>query len=125
MAGWGDCTLRSFVVCTYEQIMDDEMGGTCSAYGVTKNAYTILVGNPEGKRPFGKPTRSGEDNIKVDLKEITLESADCIYLTEDGVQCRSCEHGNRPYSLNGEEFLDQLCILLGSLPRWAVLHGVS
>jgi hypothetical protein len=32
-------------------------------------AYRIMVGKPEGKKPFGKPRRRWEDNIKMDLKE--------------------------------------------------------
>jgi hypothetical protein len=28
------------------------------------------VGEPEGKRPIGRPRRRWEDNIKMDLKEI-------------------------------------------------------
>jgi hypothetical protein len=34
--------------------------------GETKNAYRILVGKPEGKRPLGRRRRV--DNIKMDLK---------------------------------------------------------
>jgi hypothetical protein len=34
------------------------------------NAYKILMGKPEGKRPLGRPRRRGVDNIKMDLKEI-------------------------------------------------------
>jgi hypothetical protein len=33
-----------------------------------KNAYRILVGKPEGKRPLGRPRRSWEDDIKMDLR---------------------------------------------------------
>jgi hypothetical protein len=29
-----------------------------------------LVGKPEGRRPFGKPRRRWEDNIKMDLPEV-------------------------------------------------------
>jgi hypothetical protein len=29
----------------------------------------ILVGDPEGKRPAGRPRRRWEDNIKMDLRE--------------------------------------------------------
>jgi hypothetical protein len=29
-----------------------------------------MVGEPEGKRPLGRPRRSCEDNIKMDLREI-------------------------------------------------------
>jgi hypothetical protein len=32
-----------------------------------RNAYRILVGKPEGKRPLGKPRGRLEDNIKMDI----------------------------------------------------------
>jgi hypothetical protein len=35
-----------------------------------KNAYRILVGKPEGKRPLGRPRRMWVDNVKIDLREI-------------------------------------------------------
>jgi hypothetical protein len=39
------------------------MGRACSTNGEKSNAYRILVGNPEGKRPLGRPRRTWEDNI--------------------------------------------------------------
>jgi hypothetical protein len=33
------------------------MGRTCSTNGEKRNAYMILVGKPEGKRPLGRPRR--------------------------------------------------------------------
>jgi hypothetical protein len=38
--------------------------------GEKGNAYRILVGKPEGKRPLGRPRRRWVNNIKVDLREI-------------------------------------------------------
>jgi hypothetical protein len=35
-----------------------------------RNAYRILVGKLEEKRPIGRPTPEWEDNIKMDLREI-------------------------------------------------------
>jgi hypothetical protein len=35
-----------------------------------RNAYRILVGEPEGKRPVGRPRRRWVDNIKMDLRKI-------------------------------------------------------
>jgi hypothetical protein len=35
-----------------------------------RNAYRILAGMPEGKRPLGRPRRRWVDNIKMDLREI-------------------------------------------------------
>jgi hypothetical protein len=48
------------------------------------NAYMVLVGKPEGKKPLGRPKRKWEDNIKVDLREIGWK--DWIHLTQDGDQ---------------------------------------
>jgi hypothetical protein len=41
--------------------------GHVARMGTTRNAYRILVGKPEGKRPLGRPRRSWLDNIKMDL----------------------------------------------------------
>jgi hypothetical protein len=46
------------------------MGWTRSTNGEQRNAYRILVGKPEGKRPLGKPTRRWEDTIKIDVGEM-------------------------------------------------------
>jgi hypothetical protein len=40
----------------------------CSTNGEKRNAYRILVGKPEGKRPLGRPRRRWLDNTKIDLK---------------------------------------------------------
>jgi hypothetical protein len=34
------------------------------------NAYRLLVGIPEGKRPLGRPRRNTVDNIEIDLGKI-------------------------------------------------------
>jgi hypothetical protein len=44
------------------------MGRACSTHGEKINAYMILVGKPERKRPLGRPRRKGENNIKMDFK---------------------------------------------------------
>jgi hypothetical protein len=38
--------------------------------GAKSNAYRILVGKPEGKRPLGRPRCRWVDNIKINLREI-------------------------------------------------------
>jgi hypothetical protein len=35
-----------------------------------KNAYSLLVGKPEGRRPLGRPRRRWLDNIRMDLVEV-------------------------------------------------------
>jgi hypothetical protein len=48
-----------------------------------KNAYMILVGKPEGKRPLGKPRRRWVNNIKMDIREIGCGDMDWIDLAQD------------------------------------------
>jgi hypothetical protein len=48
--------------------------------GEKRNAYRILVGNPEGKRLLGRPRRGWVDNIKMDLREIGRNDRDWIAL---------------------------------------------
>jgi hypothetical protein len=44
--------------------------------GEKRNVYKLLVGNPEEKRPLGRPRRRWIDNIKMDLLEIRLNVVD-------------------------------------------------
>jgi hypothetical protein len=65
------------------------MGRACSRHWEKRNAYRILVGKPEGKRPLGKPKRRWDDNIKRDLREIGWGSMDWIHLVQDRDQWKS------------------------------------
>jgi hypothetical protein len=51
--------------------------------GGKRNAYRLLVGKPEGKRPLGRPRRRWADNIKIDLLEIGWGGVDWIGLAQD------------------------------------------
>jgi transposase len=53
------------------------------------NAYSILVGRPEGKRPQGRPRCSWMDNIIMDLREIGWGGMDWIDLAQDMDQWRA------------------------------------
>jgi hypothetical protein len=59
--------------------------------GERKEVYWVLVGQPEGKRPLGRPMRRGEDNIKMDIQEVGSGSMDWVELAEDR---GTCECGN-------------------------------
>jgi transposase len=53
------------------------------------NAYRILVGKPEGKRPLGRPRRRSVDNIKMDLRETGWGCMGWIDLAQDSEQWRA------------------------------------
>jgi hypothetical protein len=60
------------------------VGRACSTNGEKRNAYRILVGKPEGKRPLGRQRRKWVDNIKMDLRQIGWDGMDWIGLAQDG-----------------------------------------
>jgi hypothetical protein len=47
-----------------------------------RDAYRILVGRPEGRRPLERPRRRWEDSIKTDLQEVGW-GRDWIELAQD------------------------------------------
>ena len=51
--------------------------------GEGRGMYRILMGKPEGKRPLGRPSRSWEDNIKMDVQEVGCGGMDWIELAQD------------------------------------------
>jgi hypothetical protein len=54
-----------------------------------RNAYSILVGKPEGKRALGRPRHRWVDNIKMDFKDIGWDCIDWIDLAQDMEQWRT------------------------------------
>jgi hypothetical protein len=63
--------------------------GHVARMGENMNAYKILVGKPEGKRPLERPRRMWVKNIKMDLKEIRWGDMDWIDLAQDRDQWRT------------------------------------
>jgi hypothetical protein len=48
-----------------------------------RNAYRLLVGKPEGRRPVGRPRRRWLDNFRMDLVEVRWGDVDWIGLAQD------------------------------------------
>jgi hypothetical protein len=57
--------------------------------GEGRDAYRVLVGRPESKRPLGRPRCRWEDNIKMDLRETGINRVNWIQLAQDRVQWRA------------------------------------
>ena len=49
----------------------------------SRNAYRVLLGKPEGKRPLGRPRLRWEDNTKIDLKEVGSDAWNWMNLSQD------------------------------------------
>ncbi|KAJ4447195.1 hypothetical protein ANN_09197 [Periplaneta americana] len=92
--------------------------------GESRNAYRVLVGRPEGKRPLGRPRRRGEDNIKIDLREVGYDDRDWINLAQDRDQWRA--YVRAAMNLRGIAPIEidrQLCQVYGQADG-ALLHKV-
>jgi hypothetical protein len=63
--------------------------GHVARLGETRNAYRILVGKPEGKRPLGRPRHGWVDNMKIDLRKIGWDGVDWIDLAQNRDQWRA------------------------------------
>jgi hypothetical protein len=57
--------------------------GHVARMGEKSNAYRLLVGKPEGKRPLGRPRRRWMDNIRMYLGEVGWGVVDWIGLAQD------------------------------------------
>ena len=56
---------------------------------LSRNAYRVLMGKPEGKRPMVRSRRCWEDNIKMDLREVGCDPGDWMALAVDKDQWRA------------------------------------
>jgi hypothetical protein len=54
-----------------------------------RNAYRILVGKPEGKRPLRRPRCMRKNNIKMDISETGWGDMDWIDLAQDRDQWKA------------------------------------
>ena len=48
-----------------------------------RSAFKILTGKLTGKRHLGKPRRRWEDNIRMDLKEISINTRNWVDSAQD------------------------------------------
>jgi hypothetical protein len=56
--------------------------GHVARMGERRNAYRLLVGKPEGKRPLGRPRRRWVGNLRMDLVELGWGDVDWIGLAQ-------------------------------------------
>jgi hypothetical protein len=101
------------------------MGRACGTHGEKKNAYRILVGKPDGKRPLGRPRPGWEDNIKIDCRGIGWGGMDWIYLAQGKDQRRALV--NTVMTLRVPQNIGNFLSgrVTNGFSRRAQLHGVS
>jgi hypothetical protein len=62
--------------------------GHVARRGERRGVYRVLVGRPEGKRLLGRPRRRWEVSVKMDPREIGIDEANWIRLTQHRVRWR-------------------------------------
>jgi hypothetical protein len=64
--------------CSGDQIEKNEMGCACSTYGGEERCIHEFGGEPEGKRPLGRPSRRWDNNTKKDIQGLAFGGMDWI-----------------------------------------------
>jgi hypothetical protein len=57
--------------------------------GDRRGVYRVLVGNPEGKTPLGRPGSKLGDNIKTNFQQVGWRDMDWIDVAQDRERCRA------------------------------------
>jgi hypothetical protein len=57
--------------------------GHVARMGEDRGVHRVLVGNPAGKRPLGRPRRRWEDNIKMDFQKVGGGRGNWMELAQD------------------------------------------
>ncbi|KAJ4446527.1 hypothetical protein ANN_13223 [Periplaneta americana] len=90
--------------------------GHVARMGESRNACRVLVGRPEGKRPLGRPRRTWEDNIKMDLRrwDMMIETGLILHRigTDGGLMSLPSKEtlsGHSDNSFRGEGYI-QCCV---------------
>ena len=53
-----------------------------------RSALKILTGKPTGKRPLRRPRRRWEDNVRMDVKELGINTRNWVDSAQDSNYCR-------------------------------------
>jgi len=81
--------------------------GHVAHMGEERGVYSVLVGKPEGRRPWGRPRHRWVDNIRMDLHEVGCGYMDWIGLSQDRDRWRTLVSAVEPSgSMKCGEFLD-------------------
>ena len=59
------------------------MDRPCTSKEEGRNVFKILIGNPTRKRLLGRPRRTWEENIRIDRKEIGINTRNWVDSAQD------------------------------------------
>jgi hypothetical protein len=80
---------RTWLAGHVARIGEEKKSVHVARIGEEKKSVQCFVGNPEGKRPLGRPRRRWEDGIRMGLRKIGWGSVEWIQSTQDRGWCRA------------------------------------
>ncbi|KAJ4437415.1 hypothetical protein ANN_17559 [Periplaneta americana] len=80
---WIDSLSRGNLTKASQNFVNAIIVGHVARMGESRNAYRMIVGRPEGKRPLERPRRRWENNIKMDLRGVGYDDIDWIDLAQN------------------------------------------
>jgi hypothetical protein len=112
-------------VCLYRYMHYERWAGQVARMGEKRNAYRLLMGKPEGKRPLGWPRRRWVDNIRMDLGEVGWGYVDWIGLAKDKNRWRAVVNSVLNFRVPWNAGKLSSGLASGGLSSSAQLHRVS
>ena len=94
-------------------------------YLCRRGVHRVLVGEPEGKRPLGRPRRRWEDNIMMDLQEVGGSCEDWMELAQDRDRWRALVSTVMKLGVPKMRGISWLAAEPVNFSRRTLLHGVS
>jgi hypothetical protein len=70
----------TYLVHVAQSTVSKALAGNVALMEEMRNACSLFVRKPEGKRPHGRPRRRWEDNIRIDLREIGMVWTGFVWL---------------------------------------------
>ena len=113
--------MSNFILCTVHLIQSGclkstrlRWAGHVARIEEVRSAFKALIGKPTGKRPLRRPRLRWEVNIRMDLKEMGINSRNWVDSAQNGDYWRAfCEYCIEPPD-NISHLLKQLVQRLGA-----------
>jgi hypothetical protein len=64
--------------------------------GEEREVYRVLLGKPEGRKPFGRPRHRWDDGIRINLRDTDWGVKSGFSWIKIGPVAGSCKYGDEP-----------------------------
>ena len=123
-------TMRNFIVCTVHpnivrviQSRRLRWAGLVARMEEGRSILKMLIGTPTGKRPLGRPRSRWEDNIRMDIKRICINTKNCVDSAQDRDYWRTLL--NAALNLQASQVMELVIQLVNNRRPIQILNSIN